>query len=308
VREFLLAVDGGGSKTEFCLYDCATGDARHFFSGSTNYKISQPNADQEAFREGMARVFRGTGIGMAQIRGMVMGMAGVDAPEDHAHYLRIGLSAGIPQEKIYVCNDSELAFYAKGTPPGLCIIAGTGSVSTGVAADRRTARSGGWGSPISDEGSGGWIGIQVLCGLLRYCDGYGEHRQVFGDLRDHFGAPSFEELPGILSRIGMQEIAAVARMVMDRADGGDPYCEELVHRAAHLTAEIACSVYAKLQFDRESSVDVVMAGSLFKCPAYRRKFLESLKRIAPKENLRFCQEVSSPVLGGIALAKALFLK
>ena len=306
MREFLLAVDGGGSKTEFCLYDCATGGVRHFLSGSTNYKISQLNADREAFREGMSRVFRGTGIGMAQIRGMVMGMAGVDAPEDHARYLQIGLSTGIPQKRIYVCNDSELAFYSKGTPPGLCIIAGTGSVSTGVAADRRTARSGGWGSPISDEGSGGWIGIQVLCALLRYCDGYGPHWQVFDDLRDHFGTPSFEEVPRLLSQVGMQEIAATARVVMDRADGGDPCCEDLVRRAAHLAAKIAHSVYAKLHFDGESTVDVVMAGSLFKCPTYRGKFLEDFQAMASKKNLRFCEEVSSPVLGGIALAKALF--
>jgi hypothetical protein len=35
--------------------------------------------------------------------------------------------------------------------------------------------------------------------------------------------------------------------------------------------------------------------------------MEELRRMAPRENLRFCEEVSSPVLGGITLAKILFV-
>ena len=93
---------------------------------------------------------------------------------------------------------------------------------------------------------------------------------------------------------------------MDHADAGDPYCEELVHSAAHLAAEIACSVYAKLAFDREPTVDVVMAGSLFKSPTFRHRLMEELQTMAPSKNLRFREEASSPVLGGIALANALF--
>jgi len=307
MREYFLAVDGGGSKTEFCLCDCATGETKHFYSGSTNYKISdQVDADLEAFGEGIMRTFMETGVKIEQIRGLVMGMAGVDSPKDHEHYLKIGMSIGVPKEKIHVCNDSELAFYSKGAPPGLCIIAGTGSVCTGITAQRRTARSGGWGSPISDEGSGGWIGIQVLTKLLRYCDGYDVHLPVFDGLLTHFGISSFEVLPVKLSLIAMREIAGAARMVTDLADAGDPYCEELVQRAACMIAEIARSVYLKLDFAQEPSVDAVMAGSLFKSTFFRSKFIEEMQSVTPADNLRYCEATSSPVLGGIAIAKALF--
>ena len=304
--EFFLAVDGGGSKTEFCLYDRAAGERRHFFSGSTNYKISPADAEREAFQEGIQKVYSETGVTAERIRGLVMGMSGLDSPEDYARYFQIGLSTGVSKDRIYLCNDSEIAFYAGGTPPGLCIVAGTGSCATGVAADRRTARSGGWGTPISDEGSGIWIGIQVLQKLLRYCDGYDAHQLVFDSLREFFNASAFDELPQILTLISMQQIAATARLILDHADMGDPYCGELVHRAATLTAEIAASVYAKLAFSREPSVDVVMAGSLFKCPTYRKKFMEEMPRITRRENTRFCEQVKSPVLGGIELAKILF--
>ena len=104
----------------------------------------------------------------------------------------------------------------------------------------------------------------------------------------------------------MQAIAATARLVTDHADAGDPYCRELVRRAAHLAAEIACSIYVRLAFASECSVDVVMAGGLFQCPTYRGFFTEELRHMTRGENLCFLEAVSSPVMGGIALAKVLF--
>ncbi|MCL2453656.1 MAG: hypothetical protein FWD08_08470, partial [Alphaproteobacteria bacterium] len=152
----------------------------------------------------------------------------------------------------------------------------------------------------------GWIGIQVLSELLRYCDGYGTFKPVYEGLRAHFYAAAFEELPKILSLIGMREIAGAARLVMDGADTGDSHCLTLVHNASLLTAEMAHSVYAKLGFEREQATDIVLAGSLFKSPTYRHGFEQAISGLIPTKNYHFRQEVSSPVLGGIALAKALF--
>lgn len=306
MREAFLAVDGGGSKTEFCLCDCETGERRHFLADGSNYKIAQADMERAIFLEGITGCLREADISIAQIRGLVMGMSGVDSEADHAHYLDIALSAGIPKDKIYVCNDSELAFYTKGTPPGICVVAGTGSVATGIAVDRRKVRSGGWSNYISDEGSGGWIGVQVLRALLRYCDGYEAYQPVFEVLREHFQAESFEALPSILTRIDVREVASTAKPVAKMADAGDPHCAKLVCEAARLVAEIAASVYRKLAFDREESVDIVTAGSLFKAATFYHRFTEVLQGNVSKKNLCFQGEVSSPVLGGLALAKMLF--
>jgi len=303
---YLLAVDGGGTKTEFCLHEVSTNSSRHFFSGASNNKIIGKDDDLNAFMEGMTQIKAETGVDMADVRGLVMGMSGVDSPGDHDHYMRIGLTSGIPAEKIYVCNDSELAFYSKGTPPGLCIVSGTGSVCTGVAADGRKERSGGWGTPISDEGSGVWIGIKVLTKLLRYCDGYDERQDVYDDLRAHFGARSFDELRNILAHINVQETAATARLIMDRADDGDPHCADIVNEAARYIAELAYSVYVKLVFHKERSVDIVMSGSLFKSPLYNRVFTEEIRSKPNAGNIVFRGGAAHPVMGGIALAKLLF--
>ncbi len=301
-----LAVDGGGTKTEFCLRALGTGEMWHFFSGSTNYKIGETDAERGNFLAGVESVFQKMEIGPENIRGMVMGMSGVDSVEDQAHYLDIALSTGIPEDRIYVCNDSELAFYSKGTPPGLCIVAGTGSAATGVGRDQRKARSGGWSNFISDEGSGGWIGNQVLRALLRYSDGYDRYQDIFDRLRELYGAPDFDALRHVLSRFTVQDIAAAAKPIMDWAEAGDAYSAGIVAEAARLVSQIARSVYRKLDFEQEKTVDVVTAGSLFKSPLFTRSFIREMEAVTPCRNLRFCDEVVSPVLGGIALAPLMF--
>lgn len=307
ISEYFIAVDGGGSKTEFYAVNIKTGqDARYIRPGSSNNKTSDAGSVATAVSEGISHIFKEAGISANRVKGLVMGMSGVDSHEDHSHYMDIGGATGVSRERIYVCNDSELAFYAQGAPPGICMVAGTGSTATGIGRNMEKARVGGWGSPMSDEGSGGWIGIRALRDTLRYCDGYGDYREAFEIIREHFGASSFESLPGMLSKVNMTEIAGAAKLLMDHADMGDPYGRQIVSQAAGLIAEVAYSAYRRLGFQDESEVDIVMAGSLYKSPLYKKLFIESLTRKVSAGNLRFRDAASAPVEGGIALARTLF--
>src|ERR1700730_5382148 len=57
----------------------------------------------------------------------------------------------------------EAAF---GPGPGVIAIAGTGSIVYGRDANGQTARAGGWGFAISDEGSGPWAGRRAIAAIL----------------------------------------------------------------------------------------------------------------------------------------------
>ena len=242
----------------------------------------------------------------AQIKGLVMGLSGYDSQRDHDYFMDVAILSGVERNKIFICNDCELTFFAEGNPPGLSVVAGTGSISTGIARDFGRARSGGWGSSISDEGSGGWIGISVIRDLLRYNDGYGEYQQVFSTIREYLGEKTFDSLPGILSQYSVKELANLAKLVMDKADNGDEYCSLITAKAAEHIAEISYSVYKKLKFACEPSVDVVMSGSLFKSTFFCDLFIDTLKSMAGKDNINFCNKLLSPVMGGITLASVMF--
>jgi len=301
-----MAIDGGASKTELCVFDPVTKAESHFFSGCSNYKNPESDTKKAIIDDGIARVFAEMGIGPDQIIGLVMGLSGCDSQKDHDFFMSIANLSGVSRERIYICNDCELPFFSNGKPPGLSVVAGTGSIVTGFTKSLSKARSGGWGSAISDEGSGGWIGLYVIRDLLRYYDGYGEYQPIFGIIREHLGEAAFDLMPGIFSQSSLQEIAGYARLVMARAHEGDEYCRAVTASAAELVAEISWSVYRKMGFPDEKSVDVVMSGSLFYSPLFSETFKKSMMSRVSISNLNFCGEISSPVMGGIALSCSMF--
>jgi len=303
---YYISVDGGASKTEFCAHNLTTKEDTYFFSGSTNFKNTGTDVKKNLLQYGVMHIMDALKISPDQVRGLVMGLAGCDSKRDRKYYTALADLTGVKHDNIYICNDCELAFFSEGKPPGLSINAGTGSISTGVASDYREARSGGWGSPIGDEGSGGWIGISVTRDLLRYCDGYGKHRKIFDIIRGYMGMDSFDEMPGALSLYSIEEIAGFAKLIMDEAEKGDGYCSRITGQSAGLIAEIAHSVYVKLNFSEEDVVDVVMLGSLFKSKYFCDAFKERLTSMADKNNMNFCGQTKRPVAGGIAVAYSMF--
>ncbi len=73
----------------------------------------------------------------------------------------------IKTSEIKVVGDNVIALEAAfGSGPGVIVIAGTGSIAYGRNRDGQTARAGGWGFAISDEGSGHWIGRAAVAAAL----------------------------------------------------------------------------------------------------------------------------------------------
>src|SRR5581483_8615847 len=73
--------------------------------------------------------------------------------------------------KFVFAHDALIALEgATAGEPGVITIAGTGSIAFGRNAEGRTARAGGWGFAISDEGSGHWIGRKAISAVLQARD------------------------------------------------------------------------------------------------------------------------------------------
>ena len=73
--------------------------------------------------------------------------------------------------EIEVVGDMVIALEAAfGGDPGVIVIAGTGSIAYGRNSKGQTARAGGWGFAISDEGSGQWIGRAAVAATVRALD------------------------------------------------------------------------------------------------------------------------------------------
>ena len=89
-----------------------------------------------------------------------------------ARSLRDGPSMQVGLASILMVNDGDLVV-AAGTAEGwgIGVIAGTGSIAVGRTKDGRTARAGGWGHLIGDEGSAYGVVLHALRLVARRADG-----------------------------------------------------------------------------------------------------------------------------------------
>lgn len=113
---------------------------------------------------------------------------------------------------------------------GAIVIAGTGSVGLGFV-DGRDLRVGGYGFPISDEGSGAYLGLKAVQFALRAHDGRQERTALLKEVMQRFADNPMEAVAW-MDHASATEYAALAPMVMRHADQGDPAARRIAQAAA----------------------------------------------------------------------------
>ena len=178
-----LAVDGGGSSSEFLLVNEAGEELLHFFVGSTSKKSIGVEGAAVNISLGARKLLdylESDDCVLTEVRG-VWGLSGCDSAADQAEYEAMLVRAGLDLAFHQVVNDSLLALRAVTSGPGIVLIAGTGSICIGVNAAGETVRLGSWGYQVSDLGSGTWVGSQLLREALQgFVDQYDALLEVRG--------------------------------------------------------------------------------------------------------------------------------
>jgi N-acetylglucosamine kinase-like BadF-type ATPase len=304
----LLAVDGGGTKTQALVTDLQGKVlARGLGPGSNLHNVGfeqSCNAVTTAIDGALLQVvgLRSARDGQswhgAPIAAACFGLAGVDAPEDEAEIARWVRQQTIA-ERFMVVNDAELVL-AGGTPEGwgVALISGTGSVCLGRAADGRTVRVGGWGPFLSDEGSGYEIAAQALRAVARSVDGREQAPALVKAVLRHWslGDPTalirFVHAPTTTAA----EIAGLATVVLDEAKRGDPSAQGILERAAR---ELAAQVATVIQRLKLCHPPLALAGGMLRGALREGVVKEIGAQIAS------VTYVSDPPLGAVVLARRL---
>ncbi|MER8805416.1 N-acetylglucosamine kinase [Mesorhizobium australicum] len=113
---------------------------------------------------------------------------------------------------------------------GAIVIAGTGSIGLGFV-EGRDLRAGGYGFPISDEGSGADLGLKAVQLAWRAHDGRHERTALLAEVMQRFAGDPMEAVAW-MDRASATDYAALAPMVMRHADQGDPVGRRIVQGAA----------------------------------------------------------------------------
>ena len=154
------------------------------------------------------------------------------------------------RETARVVNDAAIALVA-GAPErvGIVVLAGTGSIAYGADRAGSTARSGGYGFLLADEGSGYWLGHQALRAAVRAADGRGPRALLAGLVFEALEVGSVAELVPRVYEKGLPKhrIAALAPLVQKAARRrATPWPPRSSSQAAHELALAARAVARQL--------------------------------------------------------------
>ncbi len=303
---YLFSIDGGGTKTEFCICDTASGRTTSATFGSTNYKVVGLEEATANLKDSFYKICSLQNIGAEDILGIVIGVSGCDTRQDYEVYDLIARHMRVDMDKVFICNDSELVFRSVAEAPGICAISGTGSIAVGFDKKGGVHRCGGWGSPLSDQGSGYWIGEQVLKEWIRYCDGQVPGDEIFKKLTSFYHLERERYIPCFIAGFDLSEITSSARLISDEAERGNPVCERVVKAAAFEVADMAAAVYKKLGLTDHERIDLVTSGSIFNGWLYLDAFRKRFRDKVGNANVNDVVFDKSPAQAGIQLARNMF--
>ena len=212
---FVLGFDGGGTKTDCVLMDeSGTILARSQAGPSNPLRVgfgAAITSIREAARQARAQAALADGSTAAAL---CAGLAGAGPPES-AEKIRALLAAEFPESKIQVCTDLDLALAATGDGSVIVLLAGTGSFAVGRNTAGETARAGGYGSQIGDEGSAYDIGRRAVLTAMHENDRTGADSLLgqrllrelgcanWSDVKARAQAASDEVFPRLFSVIAM---------------------------------------------------------------------------------------------------------
>ena len=137
---------------------------------------------------------------------------------------------------VFISDGVAACLGAHSGADGAIVVAGTGSVGVGLVGGREI-RIAGYGFPVSDEGSGAIMGLQVVRLALRAADRRFELTPLLSEVlgafdRDPYQAVAWSE------EARATDYAAFAPIVMRHANEGDPVGRRIVERAADAIGDL----------------------------------------------------------------------
>lgn len=296
-----LGIDGGGTKTAFTSYDEAMCPLDRFELPTCHYAQVGFDKMRAILREGIKRS-EGSSL-LGEDYGIGVGMCGYGEGEESTECIAevvIEVTAGHPFELV---NDVESAWAAGlDMADGIVVIAGTGSIAYGVHG-ARTMRCGGWDYELGDEGSGGWLGKELLRAFTRQCDG----REPAGALRDlvrrELGlVDDFDVIAFAQQHMGdRSRISTLAPLVAQAAAAGDTSAQRILERAAREEAEMVAAIVRGIFADesRAGAIPVTYVGGTFKAGDL---ILEPLAAALPR-TCRLVPPLHEPDMGACLLLR-----
>jgi len=296
---YYLAVDAGGTKTEFLLAE----EDRELGRAVTG-TIKRVNVDAYTaarnLRDALSELEQTTGVRMTAVTRTCVGTSGNTVPLV-TDWLREGFAKHVSGPLLLV-GDVEIALDAAFFGGcGILALAGTGSNVAARAGNGEIMTAGGWGPILADQGAGHWIGIEGLRrGFLARDEG--RPTELLEAARRLWNLPTVDALIEFANtqpppRYGSQ----FAREVVDLADQGDAIAQEILEQGGRDLAHLVRLLIERMRAIEGDSFEVpavAFAGSILAHVERMRKSIEYTLRLRYPD-IRILEQPVDPVRGAL---------
>ena len=273
---YVLGIDGGGSKT-VCILMQDTGEVLgRGEAGSSNYQTIGIKATLQSIESAIyaANNQALNSIIYIKIKAICLGLAGVGRATDieiiktlvedlqNSKLLRITWASA---SNIVICNDALIALVGGiGDDVGVVVAAGTGSIAFGRSHQGKTKRVGGWGYILGDEGSAYKIAVAGMQAAFKAYDGREMSTSLVEAFKQHLNLANIEDLIEVIYRRGwgVKEIAALAPVVDFTAASGDEVANNIIESAVQDLVKATSTVIDAI-FSFSSNCEIVTTGSVW---------------------------------------------
>lgn len=277
MNEYVLGIDGGGTKTAVCVLPISGGNPYIFTQeGLNTYSI--PSQEIEATLTSILKEVKRYTNDLTRCRAVCIASAGSSNLCGKVlleSVMRRELGHAVP---IFVISDAEAAFSCSFEEPvGIVLIAGTGSCCYGKNYKGEVFQTGGDGHLLGDEGSGYSAGKYVLKAVLHQWN---------------FQRETTILTPLLGTMMGLMDRQSVLKFVYDCSDSKAKIAKlaPLLDRACQMEDRVAIGIAKNLGRElvvlcrpvldalRPSDRRLALYGGFIrKCSAVRTSFLSSLQ-------------------------------
>jgi len=300
---YFLAIDAGGTKTEFVLADEQRELAR-VRTGTIKRLRAEEAITSRNWREGLQALEHQSGIAMKTIDRCCIGTSGETVPLV-ADWLRAAFAESIGGE-LKLLGDVEIALdaYFHGQP-GVLVLAGTGSNVAGRAGDGSILTAGGWGPAMADQGSGNYIGHEALRRGFLAIDQERPTRLLEAAM-EFWKLPTLGALIEYANGEPTPKFSDLSPLVAQCAREGDAIAQEVLQQGGEDLAYLATLLIERIRKrDGDSFVlpQIAIAGSALVKIAFVRETMQQKLRAAYPE-IAFLETVAEPVSGALWHARS----
>lgn len=279
---FFLALDSGGTKTDYVLAD-ETRELARVRTGSIKRMRVDAVTARDNLESALAELSAKTGISMASVTRTCVGTAGDTVPlvrDWLQESIRARVSGGL-----LIIEDVEIALDAAFPGrAGMLVMAGTGSNVLGRTRAGKLIRAGGWGPALADQGSGHLIGLESLRAIFLAKD---EERDTLLQpaVLDFWRLSSLDHLVEYANRVPAPDFSTLTGVVLHCAERGDEKASAVLRKQGEDLAYLVCLVMRRLRHasnDHGWTPPVAITGSILEnVPPVRNALFAAVRREFP---------------------------